>query len=260
MTYTERDVAGQLAATLDAVDGPFTPEQTGLLDQYHAGGVDAVDKLIPSLALSRGDVVIDVGSGFGGPARRIAERTHATVVGVDITAAYVDAAESLTTRMGFADRVSFRVADIADVSTEEPFDAALTMHVQMNVEDKPAWFAAIAEVLAPAGRLAVWEVCTTAGRQPPWPMPWSLDGSDSFLSTPADLKQAITSGGFDVVEWQDETPWVNTWSAATLDAPRPGLVLPMLLEDGLTRVMNFAAALKDGTLTVMRGAFTKTVA
>lgn len=95
----------------------------------------------------------------------------------------------------------------------------------------------IAAVLSPAGRLAVWEVCTTSGRQPPWPMPWSLDGSDSFLATQAELKQAITSGGFDVVEWQDETAWVNTWSAATLGdgAPRPGLILPMLLEDGLTR-------------------------
>jgi SAM-dependent methyltransferase len=262
VTYTEHDVAGQIVAVLDAanIDGPFTPEQTGLLDQYHAGGVGAVDKLIPGLALAPGDTVIDVGSGFGGPARRIAEQTPATVVGIDITPAYVEAAQTLTARMGFADRVRFQHADIMNLSIDRPFDAAVTMHVQMNVEDKRAWFAAIAKVLAPAGRLAIWEVCTTTGRQPPWPMPWSLDGSDSFLSTPADLKQAITSGGFDVVEWRDETAWVNTWSATTLggDAPRPGLILPMLLEDGITRVMNFSTALQDGTLTVIRGTFTKT--
>lgn len=261
MTYTEHDVAEQVATMLDAsgADDPFTPEQTGLLDQYHAGGVDAVDKLIPGLALSPGDTVIDVGSGFGGPARRIAEQTPASVIGIDITPAYVDAAQTLTSRMGFADRVRFEHADIMDLSVERPYDAAVTMHVQMNVEDKPAWFAAIAAVLAPAGRLAVWEVCTTSGRQPPWPMPWSLDGSDSFLATPAELRQAITSGGFDVVEWQDETAWVNTWSAATLGdgAPRPGLILPMLLEDGVARVMNFSTALRDGTLSVIRGTFTK---
>lgn len=261
MTYTELDVAQQMAAALDAVDAgdPFTTEQTGLLDQYHAGGVAAVDKLIAGLALSPGDTVIDVGSGFGGPARRVAEQTPAVVTGVDITPAYVEAAKNLTARMGFADRVSFQRADIMELSVDRPYDAALTMHVQMNVADKPAWFAAIAAILAPAGRLAVWEVCTTTGRQPPWPMPWSLDGSDSFLSTPADLKQAIASGGFDLVEWQDETAWVNAWSAATLgdSAPRPGLVLPMLLEDGMTRVTNFSAALHDGTLAVMRGTFTK---
>ena len=32
----------------------------------------------------------------------------------------------------------------------------------------------------------------------------------------------------------------------------------MLLDDGVTRVMNFSTALRDGTLTVVRGAFRKT--
>ncbi|CAN5584232.1 class I SAM-dependent methyltransferase [soil metagenome] len=270
MTYTERNVAGQIAAVLDSTDtaGYFTPEQTGLLDQYHAGGVGPVDKLIPSLELSLGSLVLDVGSGFGGPARRIAEQTPASVVGIDITPAYVEAAQALTVRMGFDDRVRFQYADIMAVSrdhlmdllVERPFDAAITMHVQMNVEDKRAWFAAIADVLAPDGRLAVWEVCT-AGPQPSWPMPWSLDGSDSFLSTAPDLEAAITAAGFNVVEWEDETRWVNEWAAVTLgdSAPRPGLILPMLIEDGMTRITNFGAALHDGTLRVMRGAFTKTM-
>jgi len=63
MTYTEHNVAEQIAAMLDAanVGAAFTPEQTGLLDQYHAGGVGAVDKLIPGLTLAPGDTVIDVG-------------------------------------------------------------------------------------------------------------------------------------------------------------------------------------------------------
>ena len=51
--------------------------------------------------------MIAVGSGFGGPARRIAERTAATVVGIDVTLAYADAAETLNSRMGFGDSVRF---------------------------------------------------------------------------------------------------------------------------------------------------------
>lgn len=261
MTYTEHDVTEKITAVLDSGNtaGNFTPEQIGLLDQYHAGGVGAVDKLIPSLAISPGDTVIDVGSGFGGPARRIAEQTLATVLGIDITSAYVDVAQTLTTRMGFADRVRFQLADIMTLSIKRPFAAAITMHVQMNVEAKREWFTAIARVLAPGGRLAVWEVCTTTGHRLPWPMPWSLDGSDSFLATPDELNGAITSAGFDVIEWVDETAWVNEWSAAILSGgeARPGLVLPMLIEDGLTRVTNFSAALRNGTPTIMRGAFIK---
>ena len=50
------------------------------------------------------------------------------------------------------------------------------MHVQMNVQDKTAWFAHIARCLAPGARLAIWEVCQPPQADLPWPMPWSLDG------------------------------------------------------------------------------------
>ena len=112
--------------------------------------------------------------------------------------------------MGFADRVGFQHADIVGLSVDRPFDAAVTMHVQMNVQDKRAWFAAIADVLAPAGRLAVWGGLHRDRPTTDVADAVVLDGSDSFLSTPIDLKQAIASGGFDVVEWSDETAWVDT--------------------------------------------------
>jgi cyclopropane fatty-acyl-phospholipid synthase-like methyltransferase len=55
-----------------------------------------------------GDTVVAVGSGFGGPARRIAEQTAATVVGIDVTLADADAAETLNSRMGFGESVRFQ--------------------------------------------------------------------------------------------------------------------------------------------------------
>jgi hypothetical protein len=57
------------------------------LDQFHIGGADAVDLLVPTLAFADKDVVLDTGSGFGGPARQIARRTGNRVIGIDVTAA-----------------------------------------------------------------------------------------------------------------------------------------------------------------------------
>ncbi|WP_329363389.1 class I SAM-dependent methyltransferase [Streptomyces sp. NBC_01483] len=48
------------------------------------------------LALAHGDVVLDVGSGFRGPACQLARRIGDHVVGIDITPAYVDAAHNPT--------------------------------------------------------------------------------------------------------------------------------------------------------------------
>jgi SAM-dependent methyltransferase len=83
------------------------------LDQFHIGGADATDPLIGSLAPGRGDRVLDVGSGFGGPARQIARRTGNRIVGIDITPAYVDAADDLSLQAGLGDLTEFRTGGIA---------------------------------------------------------------------------------------------------------------------------------------------------
>jgi ubiquinone/menaquinone biosynthesis C-methylase UbiE len=228
------------------------------LDQFHIGGPGATDLLIDSLALIPGDRVLDIGSGFGGPARQIARRTGSHVTGIDITPAYVAAARDLTARTGLRDLVEFRVADIGTFEPDQPFQAAITMHVQMNVKDKAAWFAHAARVLAPGARLAVWEVCQPRQGGLPWPMPWSLDGTDSFVATADALRASVEQGGFTITEWTNETAWVQAWITDTFANGLPaGPALPMLLDDGYTRVINFATALGDGSLEIWRGAFTR---
>jgi SAM-dependent methyltransferase len=262
MTYAEatvRQTIGRLLSEhpdLDAsADGALDN-----LDQFHIGGADAVGLLIGGLALAEGDRVLDVGSGFGGPARQVARRTGSRVTGIDITPAYVDAARELSARAGLSDRVRFLAGDIAAFQPDPPFQAAITMHVQMNVRDKAAWFAHIARCLVPGARLAVWEVCRPrrADADLSWPMPWSLDGTDSFVVTAGSLRASIEQAGFAAAEWTDETAWVRAWITRNLGNGLPaGPALPMLLDDGYTRVINYAAALGNGALEVWRGSFTR---
>ncbi len=42
------------------------------------------------------------------------------------------------------DLVEFQVADVPAFEPDRPFQAAITMHVVMNVQDKAAWFPQIA--------------------------------------------------------------------------------------------------------------------
>ncbi len=261
MTYAEKN----LIATIDGLvpegaSGRITPETLQPLDHYHAGGPQAVERLLETLALRPPDTVLDIGSGLGGPARQIAAASGCQVTGVDITASYVEAATELTDRCGMADRVRFVHGGIADFEPDHLFDAGFTMHVQMNIEAKREWFSEIARRLAPGARFAVWEVCRTSGAELSWPMPWSTDGSDSHLATAGSLRGAILGAGFELVEWVDETAWAISWFDTTFtDHRRPGPNLAMLIEDGFTRILNFAGALADGTLGVHRGAFRRPV-
>jgi cyclopropane fatty-acyl-phospholipid synthase-like methyltransferase len=201
--------------------------------------------------------VLDIGSGLGGPARQIARRSGCTVVGVDITPAYVDTAQALTRTAGLDNQVSFICSDIATLD-RNGFDAAYTMHVQMNVADKKTFFTEIARRLSPGARFATFEVCRTGATQPTPPLPWSLDGTDSFLATADQLRDTIATSGFETLEWNDKTHWILRWFeniGKRLTSGASSATLPALLNDGPTRMMNFAVALTTGVVSVHRGSF-----
>src|ERR1700676_3807724 len=261
MTYTEQGVT-QTVQRLLAEHGladPVTPEQLNLLDQYHIGGLDAVDYATAAMALAPDDRVLDIGSGFGGPARRIAQKYGATVHGIDITRGYVDTATNLTQRCGLGHLVTFECADIEDHHPGQPYTAALSMHVQMNIADKPRWYSSIADRLAEGSQFGIWDVCgTNSNALLRWPLPWSIDGTDSHLVAPDVLRAAITGAGFDCLDWVDESDWVGDWVEKTFGAGLPaGPAIPMIIDDGFTRTANFAGALAAGTLAVVRGRFAK---
>ena len=87
-----------------------------------------------------------------GPARRVAQETGATVHGVDITLGFVEAARFLTSRCDLGALVTFEHVDVAAMDHSSPFDAAISVHPQMNVEDKAEHFTAIHAGLRPVRR------------------------------------------------------------------------------------------------------------
>lgn len=259
MTYNETAIVDTIEHLAGASTEELSQVDLDTIDQFHAGGPDAVSRLIPTLDLGPESTVLDVGAGFGGPARQVARTTKCNVVGVDITADYVSAAIELTRRAGLAGQISFEHTDVAELDQSD-FDAAYTIHVQMNVADKTAFYRQIGARLRPGGRLAVFEVCRGDG-DPALPLPWSLDGSDSFLASPDELRAAIVDAGFEATEWTDETGWIRQWfveSAARNAAQYSQASLRSLLADGPVRLANFAAAVFNGAVSIQRGAFRRT--
>jgi sarcosine/dimethylglycine N-methyltransferase len=257
MTYTEANLIDTIEGLTGRALTALTRQQLDVLDQFHAGGAEAVDRLLPSLALTPTMTALDVGSGLGGPARQIARSTGCAVLGVDITSSYVDTATALTEAAGLAGQVHFVHGDVGSLD-QGHFDAAYCIHVQMNLADKKAFFTDIANRLSPGGRLAIFEVCRTGSDDLPLPLPWSMDGSDSHLSNPDELVGTIQDCGFDISEWVDETAWTLEWFhqlGVRMEAAQTAATLPALLTDGPTRMLNFVAAVSNGTLTIHRGAF-----
>ena len=65
-------------------------------DEFHIGGREGTMHVAAAINLGPSDRLLDVGCGIGGAARFLAHSTGASVIGVDLTPEFVNAAKQLS--------------------------------------------------------------------------------------------------------------------------------------------------------------------
>jgi SAM-dependent methyltransferase len=256
--YGAESLAARIEAALDAL-GPEPPtlQQLAALDQFHTRGLPATADLAKMAEIAAGMSVLDVGSGLGGPARFLAATTGCQVTGVDLSAPFVEAARLITQRIGMTDKASFRVASALDLPFDEgAFDAAVLLHVAMNIADRSQLYREIRRVLKPGGRFAMFDV-VLAGGDPLYPLPWARTPDASFLMTPKATREVIEGAGFASTVLHDDTAAAKTWFAQLREAgppPPPNLGLAMGPEV-VQMAMNLGRNVMEGRLGVFAAVF-----
>jgi ubiquinone/menaquinone biosynthesis C-methylase UbiE len=244
-----------------AVFGPedrlLTPEQLDALDQFHTRGLAATAELAQLTGLSAGAVVLDVGSGVGGPARFLAAKHGCHVMGVDLSAPFVEAARYLTARTGQQDLVSFGVASALELPfAAGSFDAVLLQHVAMNIFDRARLYREIGRVLKQGGRFATFDVVLKSG-DPLYPLPWARTPATSFLLSADATRAAIEAAGFRTLTWQDDSEAAKSWFAQMrASGPPPPPNLGVVMGQGFAELAtNLGRSLIEGRLGVVTAVF-----
>ncbi|MBN9222110.1 MAG: class I SAM-dependent methyltransferase [Mesorhizobium sp.] len=228
------------------------------VDEFHIGGIAATRELLDQIGLIPGLRLLDIGSGVGGPARFAANNSGADVTGIDLTQSYVDIATSLSKRTGLADRTHFVQGSALDMPfADSSFDAAMILHVGMNLPDKRKLMSEAARVLRPGCVFAVYDVMRLKDGALTFPLPWASDETMSFVATPDDYRSAATAAGFSVTAERPRGAFAIEFFAAMRTRmaaaqaegkkPPPGVGLVMG-EDARTKIANLTAALEGGIL------------
>lgn len=199
------ETAGVDRATLRTTD--LAP-----VDEFHIRGRAATMEIVEALGLAGDAHVLDLGSGLGGPARALAELAGCRVTGIDLTPEFCEAATALSEWTGLSDRTSFHVGDATHTGLPDASgDAAMTVHVAMNIADKPALCAEAFRVVRPGGRFVVYDVLQGEGGDVHYPVPWANDSSTSFLATPGQMRDHLVAAGFEVLSEVDSSDESLTW-------------------------------------------------
>ena len=224
--YDGPEVVGALIETLR--DAGLDPDALDIdelapLDEFHARGRAATTALAELADVRPGERVLDVGAGIGGPARVLAARRGAQVTAVDATSRFCAIAERLTRGTGLSDRVEVVCGNALDLPfADETFDLSWTQAVAQNIADKERLIAELTRVVAPGGRVAMFEIVAGPGGPLEFPVPWADRPDQSWLVTADELRRLLDARPLEIVHWLQGQAALEAIGAAQASVLPPG--------------------------------------
>ena len=209
------DLADKIAQKLAAAGKNLNDLKTSDLstvDEFHIRGRKATLELGRQMNLSRDSNVLDIGSGLGGPARTLAEEYGCHITGIDLTEAFCNAANQISNWVKLSKLVDFQQGDATSLPfAENQFDAAMTIHVAMNIPAKDKVYEEAKRVIKTGGIFAVYDVLKGEGGDVLFPVPWARDPEISHLETRDGMEVLLTQTGFEILQILDSTEESHGW-------------------------------------------------
>jgi cyclopropane fatty-acyl-phospholipid synthase-like methyltransferase len=150
-THIER-ILNEVEALGKEPSAPLRADEISAFDQMHYHGTSAVDDALAWTGLGADSRVLEIGSGFGGPARHIASHSGAHVLALELQPDQDRLAAELTARCGLTSLVDHICGDVLTHEwNSQQFDAIVSWLAIFHIPDRDRLLAICRDILAPGG-------------------------------------------------------------------------------------------------------------
>jgi len=220
------------------------------VEEFHIGGRQATIYALSKLALDKNQHVLDVGCGIGGAVRYLARHVGCDVSAIDLTPEYIAAAKVLTEMTGLDQRIRYHAGSALHMPYQnENFDAGISMHVAMNIADRPSLYGEMARVLKPGAALCIYDVMKNNDQQISFPLPWAESEKTSYLVSAESMHGLLQQAGFVIDDIEDRTDFALEFFRDNLSAvPKPLGIHIVMGENAREKMQNTLANIKRGSI------------
>lgn len=228
-----------LTLGLDPTATDLTVDDLAPIDQFHGGGISSTRRLASLVGHALlGANVVDVGGGFGGPARVLAAENGCIVTSVDLTESYIATGAWLTGLSGLQAKVSHVVGDALTLPVNTASaDVVWMQNAAMNISDKVKLYSEVRRVLRPGGIFVFQEPMAGCSVETPdsetradliYPVMWADTADESFLCTPIETQRLLLSLGFSLRVWDDCSEEIGGTTSGK--APHAGVSIQQIIK------------------------------
>ena len=159
-THVER-IDNELAELGKSASDPLSVDDLCRFDQLHYHGTDALDSALQIIGSSAGDQWLEIGSGIGGPARYIADRSDVQVTALELQSDQNELAAKLTRRCALDTRVTHSCGDFLETDFGvQRFDAVVSWLALYHIPQRPRLLSLCYDLLQPGGQFYTEDLCS----------------------------------------------------------------------------------------------------
>ena len=127
------------------------------------GGTKRIDYMVGSVSLEN-KLVVDLGSGLGGPAKHLATRHNAQITCVEVDPSLVTASQKLISQWGLTDRISVIESSFAHLPFDDnSVDVIFSKEVIIHIINKQELFEELYRILKPGGTIIIMDWMKSEG-------------------------------------------------------------------------------------------------